>query len=175
MSEITWTFVNRLVDAWKKYEANFGEPPHGTQIQIAALVELAGGEASLCSLPATGAGGETPICDAQYEATARISSEVASPAAIAFLQRARQLELALKSAEAAGMERFPKELIELSERATNGPWYALGSDVMPDREGLAMAETILKCVRRGKSSEAKANANFIVALVNWFLAAAKGC
>ena len=32
--------VENIVEAWHKYSVFFGEPPHGTHKQIAALLEL---------------------------------------------------------------------------------------------------------------------------------------
>lgn len=47
MSERVSRLARKLSDAWIKYRADFGAEPHGTEKQLAALIELAGGEAAL--------------------------------------------------------------------------------------------------------------------------------
>jgi hypothetical protein len=41
MNPIPGGLDRRLTDAWKRYTNLFGEPPHGTERQMAALLELA--------------------------------------------------------------------------------------------------------------------------------------
>lgn len=71
-----------------------------------ALRELC--DAAIRSLPATGAGGETPLTDALHRHLVKISEGpnwIAGKDYVTMRKHAEELELALKSAEAAGMER----------------------------------------------------------------------
>lgn len=106
MSEIT----REQVERWRKIclshwitdaEGKWVTPKENAR-QANALCDLA-----LCSLPATGAGGETPLMSAQLAA---LKDERNPDVIFAMFETVgKQLELALKSAEAAGMERAAKE------------------------------------------------------------------